>query len=104
MKRTHTQTEVDEFRRSYLEWERNKFQSGSETSAELARRLGISKSTLYRLREKHWKVDANGDGHEENRDQGDLAPVVRYLTAELAAAITKIAELERLLAQCETGE
>lgn len=92
MKRSLTQAQVDEIRNEYIAWD--KFGAESETAVELAKRLGISKSTLYRLAAMNWQVDGS-TGHVEDRPQEDLGPVVRWLTAELVAARLRIAELER---------
>jgi hypothetical protein len=89
MKRRLSQPEVDAIKLEYDRWD--KFGSDSETSDELARRLGISKATLYRLRSSGWSVDGTrppGGGDD---------PVVQYLMSELIAARLKIAELERRL-------
>lgn len=105
-KRKYTQDEIDRIRKEYEAWD--KFSPDSETAEELARRLGINKPMLYLMRRRGWRADAvtpawAGSGHQDGAE-GDLAPVVRYLTeqlvaarVELAAALDRIAELEAQL-------
>lgn len=107
MKRRLNQAEVDRIRAEYEQWD--KFGADSESATELARRLGVSKATLYRLKERHWRVDgkpgSNGDVAAVATLQQlgvtandlDLAAVVRWLSSELITARVEIAELKREL-------
>jgi hypothetical protein len=106
MKRRLNQAEVDRIRAEYDQWD--KFGADSESATELAKRLGVSKATLYRLKERHWRVDGK-PGNNGNvaatatldvptaASMDDLATVVRWLSSELVAARVEIAELRREL-------
>lgn len=107
MKRRLTQADADKAREEYERWD--KFGADSETADELAKRLGMSKASLYRLKERYWKVGVpaatrvnvptalweGGDDVPAAAWEGGLAEVVRELVAELIAARVRIAELER---------
>lgn len=107
MKRRLSQADADKAREEYERWD--KFGADSETADELAERLGMSKASLYRLRERHWRVGVpaaarvsvptalleGGDGVPAATSEEGLAEVVQWLTAELIAARVRIAELER---------
>jgi len=108
MKRRLNQAEVDRIRAEYEQWD--KFGADSESATELAKRLGVSKATLYRLKERHWRVDgrpgSNGDVAaaatlapplDVAAAADDLAAVVRWLSSELITARVEIAELKREL-------
>lgn len=92
MKRRITQADADRIRDEYLKWD--KFGAGSETVNEFAKRIGVSRSTLYVLRNKGWRVDGAAAAQRDERDN-PLAPIVRELFDELVAARLRIAELER---------
>jgi hypothetical protein len=104
MKRRLNQAEVDRIRAEYDQWD--KFGADSESATELAKRLGVSKATLYRLKERHWRVDGKPGGNGDvsavldvpaAASMDDLATVVRWLSSELVAARVEIAELRREL-------
>ena len=93
MKRRYTQADVDRAREEYLKWDT--FGAGSETAIELAKRLGIGRTTLYKWRDRGWKLE-EGPSHNNHQpvEQVDLAPVVRYLTDELVEARQRVSQLE----------
>jgi hypothetical protein len=93
-----TQSKVDEIRHEYETWDPK-----VESSHELARRLGIGRTTLYELRRKGWRVMGSTRAVNTGNDEHDLAPTVRLLTDELLAAKTRIAELEAELARRDTA-
>lgn len=95
-----TRSDVERFREEYLAWD--KFGKDSETVEQLAKRLGLGVTTLYRLRNSGWTApggDTSAKPSNRNAAVVDLAPVVRYLTDELLAARAEIAELNRRLGE-----
>jgi transposase-like protein len=92
MKRRYTQTDVDRAREEYQKWDT--FGAGSETAIELAKRLGIGRTTLYKWRDRGWQL-TEGSSHDGIGTRSvDLAPVVRYLTDELVESRALVSQLQ----------
>jgi transposase-like protein len=77
MARRYPQARLAEIRAAYEKWEQTKYEEGSPTAAELAASLGISKPTLYDLKNRGWTYD-NASG---NRPTGDRARIARLEAA-----------------------
>lgn len=94
-KKKLTEGQVAELRRAYESW--NPHDPESETATELARRFGISKQTLYTYRDEWQEADRREREKKGRAQDAGQADAIVFLTAELVAARTRIAELEREL-------
>jgi transposase len=82
----------------YYHWE--KFNPDSESAEELAGRHGISKPTLYNIKDRWEKEHGDPARQKAPAEAGaDLEGVIRYLTEELIKARVRIEQLETIAAQ-----
>lgn len=93
-------------REDYEAW--NPYDPEGPSAHDIAARHGVSKNTMYTWRSRGWRLDGHdGQGQQGwkpregtvNKDDADLAEVVRYLTDELVKAKIRIARLEEELAR-----
>jgi transposase-like protein len=101
-----TPHKIAELRAAYEAW--NPHDPDSESAAELAKRFGISKQTLYTLRSRWLEEDRRQRERTAELAEGDpaagraaLEEVVRFLTAELVQA--KL-EIERLTKELDSAQ
>jgi Zn-dependent peptidase ImmA (M78 family) len=92
-KRKLTDQEVQALRAAYEAW--NPHDVDSESAADLAKRFGISKQTLYTYRDE-WLAKDRQDRLERTTSAGSADAIV-WLTTELAKAQAKVRELEERL-------
>jgi Zn-dependent peptidase ImmA (M78 family) len=92
-KRKLTEREVEELRAAYEAW--NPHDLNSESAADLAKRFGISKQTLYTYRDEWLLKDR--EARQERTSNAGSADAIVWLTTELARAQTRIRELEEAL-------
>jgi Zn-dependent peptidase ImmA (M78 family) len=92
-KKKLTDQEAEELRAAYEAW--NPHDQNSESAADLAKRFGISKQTLYTYRDEWLARDR--DARVERTSAAGSAEAIVWLTTELAKAQAKIRELEEIL-------
>jgi transposase-like protein len=96
-KRKLTEREAEELRAAYEAW--NPHDLNSESAADLAKRFGISKQTLYTYRDE-WLAKDREARQAGSSTQGTAEAIV-YLTTELSKAHARIRELEERIVELE---
>jgi transposase-like protein len=97
-----TAAQISELRSAYEAW--NPHDPNSESAADLAKRFGISKQTLYTLRSRWLEEDRRlrekgieMTGESDEASKAALEEVVRFLTGELVQAKLEIERLQKQL-------
>jgi transposase-like protein len=92
-KKKLTEREAEELRAAYEAW--NPHDVNSESAADLAKRFGISKQTLYTYRDEWLAKDR--EARLDRSSTSGTADAIVYLTTELSKAHARIRELEEQL-------